>query len=84
MTDQGQPTLFYYTLKAFKNYFGPGTQFYKATSSSSDITVLASLTKTMLVNRLATSQRVSVNGSVVILSPFQVAIINTLPALDYF
>lgn len=77
MTSQGQPTPQYYTLKAFKDYFGPGTELYKATSSSPDITVLASSAKTMLVNHLGSSQTVNVNSIQVTLQPFQVLVIDT-------
>jgi hypothetical protein len=77
MTDQGQPTPVYFTLKAFKDYFGPGTQLYKATVSSPDITVHASQAKTMLVNHLGITQTVTVNGTTVNLAPYQVTVIDT-------
>jgi hypothetical protein len=73
----GQPTPYYATSNALKNDFGPGTQLYRTTASSSTITVMASAAKTMLVNRLSTNQQVSVNGAVVTLSPYQVSIIDT-------
>ena len=77
MTNTATPTIEYDTLKAIKDYFGNGTQLYDTSSTSSTITVLASKTKTMLVNHLNKEQTISINGTVVTLSPYQVAIITT-------
>jgi hypothetical protein len=77
MTDRGQPTPIFYTMKDFKNYFGPGTPLYHTTVSSPHITVLASRARTMLVNHLPSDQTVIVNGTEVDLTPYQVLTINT-------
>jgi hypothetical protein len=77
LTNKGQPTDEYYTFKAIKDYFGPGTQLCQTTSSSPNITVLATKVKTILVNHLNTSQSINVNGVQVVLNPYQVKIINT-------
>ena len=77
MTSNGQPTVEYDTIKALKDYFGSGTQLFKTTASSSNITVLASRAKTMLVNHLGTSQPVTVNGTTVKLATYQVSVIDT-------
>jgi hypothetical protein len=73
----GQPTPYYSTSSALKNYFGRGTQLYRTASSSPTVTVMASAAKTMLVNRLPSEQEVSVNGTVFTLSPYQVNVIDT-------
>lgn len=77
MTSSGQPTTEYATLKSIKDNFGPGTQLYQTTSSTDTLTVLASKTKTMLVNHLGNSQTVTVNGSIITLNPYQVTTIDT-------
>ncbi len=77
LTDSGQPTPLFYVMKDFKNYFGLGTPLYRTTVSSSEITALASRAKTMLVNHLPTNQAVTVNGTLVKLTPYQVLTINT-------
>jgi hypothetical protein len=78
MTDSGQPTPIFYAMKDFKNYFGPGTPLYYATVSSPDVTALASRAQTMLVNHLPSNQTVTVNGTTVNLTPYQVLTINTV------
>jgi hypothetical protein len=75
----GQPTPWYYSVQDFKTYFGPGTQLYATSVSQQTVSVLASQTKTMLVNQLGTSQTVNMNGQILTLSPYQVAVINTPP-----
>lgn len=77
MTDSGRPTPIFYAMKDFKSYFGPGTPLYRATISSPSVTVLASRSKTMLVNHLPTEQTLIVNGSTVHLAPYQVLTIDT-------
>jgi hypothetical protein len=72
----GQAYPFYYTQKAFRDYFGPGTQLYNTTVSSPNVSVLASDKKTMLVNHLPTTQTVNVNGTSVTLKAYQVTIID--------
>jgi len=73
----GQPTKHYYTLEAFKTYFGPGTKLYQSTVSTSAVTVITSAQKMMLVNHLSTLQDVIVDGTTIILSPYQVKVIQT-------
>jgi hypothetical protein len=77
LTNAGQPTNEYDTLKAIKDYFGPGVQFYKTTSSSSQITVLATKAKTMLVNHLGVPHLLLINSVFLLLNPYQVKIIDT-------
>jgi hypothetical protein len=73
----GQPLPWYYSYKAFKDSFAPGTQIYKTTvSPPGSIEVLASATKIMLVNKTANSIIVSVNGAIVSLRPYQVSVVN--------
>ena len=69
----GQPLPWYYSLKAFKDYFAPGTKLYRITVSIPEsVEALASATKIMLVNKTAHSITVTVNGVAVSLSPYQV------------
>jgi hypothetical protein len=77
MTDSGQPTPIFYTMKDFKNYFGPGTPLYRTTISLPSVTVLASRAKTMLVSHLPSDQTVIVNGLTVHLASYQVLTIDT-------
>ena len=77
MTNRGQPTAEYYTLKALKDYFSQGTQLYKVIASSNTVTVLASKAKTMLVNHLRINQIVIVNGTTINLTPYQVTVVDT-------
>ncbi len=72
MTDSGQPTSIFYTMKDFKHYFGPGTPLYRTIVSSSHITALASRTRVMLVNHLPANQIVMVSGATIKLTPYQV------------
>jgi hypothetical protein len=74
----GKPTQYYYTSAALKQYFGPGTQLYKPTVSSSDITVIASAQKMMLVNQLSTQQNVIVDSKAITLDPYQVLVTATV------
>ncbi|MBV9021800.1 MAG: hypothetical protein JOZ71_13930 [Ktedonobacteraceae bacterium] len=77
MTDSGQPTPMFYSMKDFKNYFGPGTPLYRTAVSSPNVTALASRAKTMLVNHLPSNQIITVNGTTLNLAPYEVLIINT-------
>lgn len=76
LTSSGKTTPVYTTMKAFKDFFPPGTQLYKTTTSSSDISIVASKTKAIVVNKLATSQTVTINGKQVPLSAYQVAVVD--------
>lgn len=72
----GQGLPWFYSFKAFKDYFSPGTKIYKTVVSAPDsIEALASANIIMLVNKTTKSLTVSVNGSVVSLSPYQVRVI---------
>lgn len=73
----GEPTKVYDSTLLLQANFPPGTQWYNATASPSTVTVLASSRKTMLVNQLNAAQNVSVNGTQLSLSPYQVTVINT-------
>jgi hypothetical protein len=73
----GQPTPYYGTAQAFKTYFPAGTQLYQVTASNTSLTLLASQAVTMLVNRLSTSQYVSVNGIVISLKPYEIYLLST-------
>jgi len=76
MTNTGKTTPVYTSMKAFKDFFPPGTQLYKTTSSSSNISVVASKTKAILVNKQGTAQTVTVNGKQVSLTAYQVAVVD--------
>jgi hypothetical protein len=66
----------YNTVKAFKEDFPPGTLIYKATvSAPAEAEALASARHVMLVNRTASTISVSVNGSSVSLSRYQVLVV---------
>lgn len=73
----GKPTPFYYSLQDLKTYFAPGTQLYNTTISQPTVSVLASQSKTLLVNQLGSTQNVTVNGQPFVLTAYQVAVINT-------
>ena len=73
----GQPTPHYYVVKAFNDYFGPGTQIYETMSSSPDVEALTSLAKTMLINKRSTSVTVSVDANSVVLDGYEVRVIDT-------
>ena len=77
ITGGGQATPFYNVQKYFHDYFPLGTQFYKVSSPSNDIGVLASKLKTLLVNRKSNLQTVVVNGVTFTLGAYQVIIIDT-------
>lgn len=77
--DGGQPLPWYYSCKALKDYFGPGTKIYKATSSSPDVEVLAAPSKTMLVNKTPKTLTIAIKSTIVTLNPYQVRVITTNP-----
>jgi hypothetical protein len=73
----GQPLPWYYSYKAFKDYFAPGTRLYKTTVSAPEsIEALASANHIMLVNKTPKALTIDVNGSVVSLESYQVRIIS--------
>ena len=72
----GQPLPWYYSIRALKDSFPPGTTLYKTTVSTSEsIEALASSNKVLLVNKTAKNLTASINGSVVSLTPYQVRLI---------
>jgi hypothetical protein len=69
----GKPLPVYFSYKAFKDYFGPGTQIYKTTVSDPEsIEALASANHIMLVNKTARSFNVGIGNTVVVLKSYQV------------
>jgi len=70
--DGGQPSPHYQVVKTFNSYFGPGTQLYKASSSSAEVEVLASATYTLLINKKDAEIKVQVNDQRLILAPYEV------------
>lgn len=75
----GQALPWYYSYKAFKDYFAPGTLIYKTiVSKPASIEALASASMIMLVNKTANRIILSVNGVIVSLSSYQVSVINYL------
>lgn len=73
----GKALPLYYSTKAFKDYFPPGTKIYKTVVSSPEsVEALASANNIMLVNKTAKSLTVDVNGFIVSLSPYQVHVIS--------
>lgn len=73
----GQPLDWYFSYKAFKDYFGPGTTIYQTNVSSNKVEALASPRKTMLVNKTNTILTVSVDDTSVVLFPYGVRVIDT-------
>ncbi|MDB5876055.1 MAG: beta-glucosidase/6-phospho-beta-glucosidase/beta-galactosidase, partial [Ramlibacter sp.] len=73
----GLATAFAATQQAITDHFGSGTQLVSATSSTSDVKVLASPSTTMLVNTTGADLAVEVNGTPLSLSAYQVAVIPT-------
>jgi hypothetical protein len=73
----GQSTPHYLVIKAINDYFSDGTQLYQVTSSSDDIDVLASVEKTMVINKTDNNLAIKVNGQIVPLKRYEVKIINT-------
>ncbi|MFL5591548.1 MAG: hypothetical protein ACJ8DI_28385, partial [Ktedonobacteraceae bacterium] len=71
----GQPYSWYYSYKAFRDYFPPGTQLYATSiSAPTQVEALASATKTMLINKTAGTLTVGVNGTIVPLNPYRVLV----------
>jgi hypothetical protein len=53
----------------------PGTQLYKATSSSLDVEVLASRKRTLFINKKDIEVKVRVNGQQLIIAPYEVRLL---------
>ncbi len=75
-TNGGQPTKLYDVVKIFNTQFGPGTQLYSTTCSSADVNVLASATKTLLINKLNSAVTVVVNGTSYNLAAYEVRLLD--------
>ena len=75
ISDGGQPDPWYYSYKAFKDDFPAGTPLYSTTVSAPGIVeALASNKALMLINKTPTTLTVQVNGTIMLLSPYQVHI----------
>lgn len=73
----GQPLDWYYTYKAFKDGFGPGTIIYNTRVSSAKIEALAAPQKTIVVNKTNSTIAVVVGDAGVVLHPYGVHVIDT-------
>jgi hypothetical protein len=71
----GQPSPHYQVVKRFNTEFGPGTQLFKASSSSPDVEVLASQTKTLLINKRDAKVAVRLDGVPLTLNPYEVRLL---------
>jgi len=74
----GQPSPHYQVVKIFNNDFGPGTQLVMATSSSPDVEVLASATKTLLINKRDAKVMVQLDGRDLTMTPYEVRLVDAL------
>jgi len=72
----GQPFANYNVYKAFHDHFPAGTQLFRATSSSTDVEVLASATKVMLINKRNNSVVAVVNGQRILMGPYEVDLLD--------
>jgi hypothetical protein len=72
----GRPLPVYYSYKAFKDYFGPGTRIYQTTVSDPEsIAALASSNHVMVINKTTRNINVGINNKVVVrLKSYQVAV----------
>lgn len=78
----GQPLPWYYSYRALKDYFPPGTPIYKTTVSSPKyVEALASASTLLLVNKTDRATDVHINSTVLSLEPYQVRVINNYPLL---
>ncbi len=72
----GQPSPWYASYKAFRDDFAPGTPIYKTVVSlPAQVEALASATHIMLVNKTPQRLVISVDGTPVLLNPYQVSVI---------
>jgi hypothetical protein len=65
-------------VKIFNSDFGPGTQLFMAASSSPDVEVLASATKTLLINRRDAKVMVRLDGRDLTMNPYEVRLVDAL------
>lgn len=75
--DGGHPTAHYTVVKAFNTHFGPGTQLVEATSSSSDVEVLATAKKTLLINKRNTAITILLNSQRKALNAYEVCLVES-------
>lgn len=81
--DGGHPLPYAHVFQAFHDGFKPGTQLYRATSSSPTIEVLASAQNTLLINKRGTSVSVKCEGQKFTLGAYEVRVLTknlTLPS----
>jgi hypothetical protein len=71
----GQALPPYYVYKAFHDHFGPGTKLYRTSSTSPEVEVLASATKTLLINKSSTSITVDLNGTSIQMNGYEVRVL---------
>jgi len=71
----GRPLPSFYSYKAFKDHFAPGTQLYTTTSSSPDVEVLASKAKILLINKRKSTTSVMVNNTLISMKPYEVRLL---------
>ena len=71
----GRPSPHYQVVRIFNTDFGPGTQLFRASSSWPDVEVLASATKTLLINKRSANVAVRVNGAPFTLNPYEVRLL---------
>jgi hypothetical protein len=74
----GQPSPHYQVVKIFNSDFGPGTRLYRAASSSANVEVLASATKTLLINKRDAKVEVRLNGRALTMGPYEVRVVDAL------
>jgi hypothetical protein len=71
----GQPSPHYHVVELFNTYFGAGTPLFTASSSSPDVEVLASRSKTLLINKRDARAEVRVDGVPLSLNPYEVRLL---------
>jgi hypothetical protein len=77
-SDGGKPTPFYYTLKILKDHFSKGVEIVNSTTSSDDVTVMASKKKILIVNHKNINLEIRINNSFTIsILPYEVKLIDT-------
>ncbi|MBN1466460.1 hypothetical protein JXA02_11900 [candidate division KSB1 bacterium] len=76
-TDGGQPTAHYHAVKAINDFFYAGTDIVASTSSSAWLEVLASVDKTMLINKRDETVTAVVNGERVDLNRYEIRVMDT-------
>jgi hypothetical protein len=74
----GQPSPHYQVVKLFNTHFGPGTQLFKAISSSPDVEVLASRTQTLLINKRDAKVGLRLDGALLALNPYEVRLVDAV------